>query len=97
VNQNGNSLQFGSEEQKNDKEIVKVALKENGDSLQFASRELRNDKNIVLKAARQKSSSIRFASPRLKNNKEFVWIAKNYFKLIRKINLYNVKFFFSND
>jgi hypothetical protein len=91
VNQNGNSLQFGSEEQKNDREIVKVALKENGDSLQFASRQLRNDKNIVLKAVRQKSS------PRIKNNMEFVWIAKNYFKLIRKINVYNVKFIFSNE
>ena len=41
------SLEYASNELKNNKEIVLEAVKQNGYSLQYASNELKNDKEIV--------------------------------------------------
>jgi lambda repressor-like predicted transcriptional regulator len=47
VKKDGYSLEYVSEEFRNDKEVVLEAVKQNGRSLKFASKELRNDKEVV--------------------------------------------------
>ena len=46
VTQNGNALQYASDELKNDKDVVLAAVTQNGNALGYASAELRNDKDF---------------------------------------------------
>ena len=48
--QDGDALQFASEELKNDKEFVLKAVSQNGDALKHASEELKNDIEIQMKS-----------------------------------------------
>jgi hypothetical protein len=72
VRNNGDSLEFASDELNNDKNIVLEAVMENGFSLEFASDELKNDKNIVLEAVKRDGRSLEYASDELKNDKSIV-------------------------
>lgn len=47
VAQNGDSLQFASEDLKGDQEVVRCAINQNGTSLRFASQEIKNEYQIV--------------------------------------------------
>lgn len=64
-------LKFVSEQFKNDRELVLIAVKKYGKVLEFASDTLKNDKEIVFEAMK-KYYYFEFVSKELKNNKEFV-------------------------
>jgi hypothetical protein len=64
-------LKFVSEQFKNDRELVLIAVKKYGKVLEFASDTLKNDKEIVFEAMK-KYYYFEFVSEELKNNKEFV-------------------------
>jgi predicted RNA-binding protein (virulence factor B family) len=95
VKQNGDSLQYASEELKNDKEVVLEAVKQYGRSLLYASEELKNDKEFVLEVVKQNGDSLEYASEELKNDKEVLWISKGYFKFIKSIKTFDLNFKFS--
>jgi vacuolar-type H+-ATPase subunit H len=95
VKQHGHSLDYASEELKNDKEVVLEAVKQHGHSIYYASEELKNDKEVVLEAVKQNGSSLDYASEELKNDKEVVWISDGYFKLIKSIKIFDLNFKFS--
>jgi predicted nucleic acid-binding Zn-ribbon protein len=63
------SFRYASEELRNDKEIVSLAVSKNGSALQYASKELRNDKEIVMLAGPQ---HFEYASDDLKKDREFI-------------------------
>jgi len=52
VIKNGHVLQYASELQKRDREIVLAAVTQDGVALQFASDDLKDDKGIVLAAVK---------------------------------------------
>ena len=75
VKKNGYELKFVSDELKNDKEIVLVAVTEYGVALEYASDTLRNDREVVLAAVRQDGDALVHASDELKNDREIVLAA----------------------
>jgi histidinol phosphatase-like PHP family hydrolase len=77
VRQNGNALEFASEELKNDREIVIAAVKQHGGALRYASEELKNDREIVIAAVKQYGGALAYASNELKNDREIVIAAVN--------------------
>ena len=66
----GYSLNYASEELKNDKDIVLLAVNNYGPSLEFASDRLKNDKDVVNAATKNDRKAIRYASEDLKNDEE---------------------------
>jgi hypothetical protein len=73
--QNGFSIQFMSEESRNDPEICKIAAAQDGCSIQFMSEERRNDPEICKIAAAQNRYSIKFMSEERRNDPEICKIA----------------------
>ena len=67
-----NGLQFASEKLRNDKEVVREAIKQNGYTIRYASEELKNDKEVVLEAVKQNGKALLYASKELRNDKEVV-------------------------
>jgi CxxC motif-containing protein len=67
-------LKYVSEQFKNDKELVLIAVKERGRVLEYASDELKNDKEIVIEALKNDSSAFRFVSKELQIDKKFIVI-----------------------
>ena len=61
-----------SPEDKNNREIVMVAVKQNGFALQWASEELKGDRDIVMEAVKQNGDALQHASAELHNDREFV-------------------------
>ena len=74
----GTFLSWASEELRNDKDIVMVAVTQNGEALEYASEELRNDKDIVMAAMEQNWRALRYASDELRNDREVVLAAVAY-------------------
>ena len=72
VARNGLTLEFASEELRNDKEIVLKAVQNRGSALQYASDELKNDREIVLEAIKFDKEAIQYASEEMKNDPEIV-------------------------
>lgn len=73
--QNGNNLEYASEELKNDKEVVLKAIKNpswGGTPLQFAGSKLRADPEVVRIAFCYDSNSLAFASDSLRNDQQFI-------------------------
>lgn len=68
------NLKDGSEELKNDFEVVRVAIEKNGMTLMYASEELRDNKELVMIAVRQYSNAIYSASLRLQNDMDVIRI-----------------------
>ena len=75
LTQNGNALQYASDEFKNDKELVLAAVTQNGWSLEYLCEELRNDKEVVLAAVKNCGMALNHASEELRNDKEVVLAA----------------------
>ncbi len=75
VNQNGFALQYATEEQRNDPNIVLAAVKKNGEVLEYASESLKNDPNIVLAAVSNCGDAIKYASEELKNDHRIAFAA----------------------
>ena len=48
VRQNGNALQYASQELTRDREVVMEAVRQNGWALQFASEELKRHREVVI-------------------------------------------------
>jgi CxxC motif-containing protein len=59
------SLQFASNEIKNNKEFMMEAVKIKPATLQYASEEMKNDKEIVLEAVKMSPYTLKFASEEL--------------------------------
>ena len=76
-----NALEYASDELKNDREILLVAVTKNGLALEYASKELKNDREIVLAAVKQDCwgppFALQYASDELKNDREIVLAAVN--------------------
>ena len=62
VKQNSYSIQYLSDELRNDREIVLMAVKQNGYLIQYLSDELKNDREIVLEAVKQDGRLIKYLS-----------------------------------
>ena len=73
----GNGLFYLSKEQKDDKEIVLLAVKRNGLAIKFASKRLRGDKEIILEAVKQKANlfnqPFKFVSSEIKSDFKFAF------------------------
>lgn len=69
---NGCSLQYASDELKDDYEIVLEACRREGYNLKYASERLRTNENIVLFASRNDGWALQYASEILKDNKSFI-------------------------
>ena len=63
---------YFTDELKDDKEVMLIAVENNGFMLKYASDKLKDDKDIVLKAVNQNGLALIYASDRLKNDKEVV-------------------------
>ncbi|KAL7537202.1 hypothetical protein ACHAXR_009737 [Thalassiosira sp. AJA248-18] len=70
VEQNGEALEYASEELRGDRDVVLAAVKETGGALQFASDDLRGNRCVVLAAIKQNGSAFRFASDDLKVDRD---------------------------
>ena len=62
VKQDGNALEFASEDLHKDREIVMDAVKQDGWALEFSFLELRGDCDVVLEAADNNSSSLQHSN-----------------------------------
>ena len=72
VKENGEALQYASEELQADKKIIMYALKKDGRALLFASKLLKADKEVVMEAVKQDGRSLDYASKKLRSDKEVV-------------------------
>lgn len=72
VKQNGWSLEYASDDLRNDKEVVLEAVKNYGSSLYYASKELKDDKEFILECVKQNGFALEFASRKLQDDKEIV-------------------------
>ena len=75
VKEDGNALQYVSDELKNDREIVLAAVRNNGCALGYVSDELKNDREFVLAAVRQNGWVLFYVSDELRNDKEILLAA----------------------
>jgi hypothetical protein len=75
TSQNVCSIQYMSEERKNDPEICKIAVAKDGRSIKYMSNERRNDPEICKIAAAQDGYSIQFMSVERRNDSEICKIA----------------------
>jgi len=71
VKNNGDALEYASEELKNDKEILLEASKTGNHVFDHASKDFSNDREIVLRAV-QTDYSLSFASEELRDDREIV-------------------------
>ncbi len=53
VDENEISLEYASEELRNDREIVLEAIKNSGYAILYASEELQKDRNFIMKAVKE--------------------------------------------
>ncbi len=74
VKQDGEALQYASDELRNDKDVVLAAVQQDRDALQYASDELKDDEEVVLAAIEFYGGGmcLEYASERLKNDKDLV-------------------------
>lgn len=70
LDQNPNSLEFASDEIKNDLKKVLAVVQKDGKALRFASEDLRANKEIVLAAVRQHGWAIAYSSKELRGDKD---------------------------
>jgi hypothetical protein len=75
VAKNGAALKWGTEENRSDKVIVCVAVRQCGMALQYASRELKDDFDVVAFAVSKDGYSLYHASKALQNNCALVKMA----------------------
>ena len=68
VAQNGNALQYASEDLKADKDVVLAAVMQDGFALCFTSKDLKDCNEIVLVAVAQDCDAVRFASDNLRKD-----------------------------
>jgi hypothetical protein len=87
------SFEYASDELKNNKELVLEAVLKDGDNLQFASENMKQDKEIVMAAVKKDGYTLRFATD-LKDDMEIVWFSKKYFRSIKNVNVFDIKFKF---
>lgn len=81
----GESLQYASEDHKNDIDVVLAAVKNRGLSLQFANEKLRDNEEVVLAAIQQDPYALEYASNKLRDDPKIVmtalkgnWISINF-------------------
>jgi hypothetical protein len=74
VKEDGDCVEYTSDELKNDKEIALLAVQNGRSALEHISINLKNDKEVVL-VALQNGNSLEFASDDLRNSKEVVLVA----------------------
>ena len=72
VSINGNILYYLSNEFKENKEIVLIAVENSGYALEFVSDKFKEDEEIVIEAIKEDGNAIQFASNTLKKNKSFI-------------------------
>ncbi len=72
VQQNGQALQYASNELKNDRGIALIAVQKDACALADLSSGPRNDREIVLTAVRQNGQALRYASNELRSDREVV-------------------------
>lgn len=63
----GNALRYASDELRNDKDIVSLAVSNRGYALKWASEAMRADEDVVIAATTTDPSAIRFASQEIQN------------------------------
>jgi hypothetical protein len=61
VKQNGDALEFASDELQGDREVVLAAVKQNGDALKYASQQLRGDREVVKAAVEENADALTYA------------------------------------
>ena len=69
-------LKYVSEQFKNDKELIVLAVKKHGRVLEYASDSLKNDNEIVIEALKKETSAFRFASDALRNDSDILALKK---------------------
>ena len=72
VSAHGPTLQFASDELRDDDRVVRAACENDGMSLRFASLRLKGDKTTVLKAVRSKGQALNYAAEALKGDFEVI-------------------------
>ena len=72
----GFSLQYASDELRNDPVIVLVAVEENGLALEFATDKMKNTPSIVVAAFNNRWDSLKHASPYILSDKTFTMRVK---------------------
>lgn len=72
---NGDSLQYASDEIKNNKLIVELAVRERGSSLQYASNELNNNMETVESALYENGENLQYVAKHFQDNKGIVLMA----------------------
>jgi len=72
VKNNGDALQYASEELRSDREIVLEAVKCNGFALWSASEELRSDREVVIAAVKSNGWALLMTSEELRSDREIV-------------------------
>lgn len=71
VKQNGNALQYASDELRNSKEIVRRACKTNIQAMKYASDEIKDNENFIIEFKKQ-SDILEYASARIKDNYDII-------------------------
>ena len=71
----GERLQDFSEEDRNNKELVLVAVTNYGEALEYASDELKSNRDVVLAAVTNDGEALEYASDELKSNRDVVLAA----------------------
>ena len=67
---NGDALDYASDELKDNKEVVLEAIRQYGDALEYTSERLQDNKEVVLIASKQNGLSLKYASKILQDYKE---------------------------
>ena len=71
----GVCLKYASDELKNDREVVFIAVENSGSSLEYASDEMKVDKEIVLAAIANNEIALMYADESMKKDKEVMLLA----------------------
>ena len=66
------NLEYATESEKRDKDIVMVAVGRNGHDLKYAHQSLKRDREVVTKAVTQNGHALRHASVKLRGDKQIV-------------------------
>lgn len=69
---NGMALRYGSDEIKNNFNVVSVALDDGGSNIQYASESLRENADLVRKACDNDVYAVAFVGEQYRNNKDFI-------------------------
>lgn len=70
--QGGNALQFASEELRNDKDLVLLAVKETGTAIRHASENLKQDTEVIKEALFNTKEAFQYLPHTFKDDKKFV-------------------------